>query len=60
MPAVSPAQRRLFAIAEHHPNELYPQNRRLAALPHQTLHDFAATKGLRPMARAKARLGGSR
>jgi len=56
MPSVSPRQRALFAIAEHHPDELYPQNRRLAQLPHQTLHDFAATKGLGPMKRAKQRM----
>ena len=44
MPAVSTAQRRLFAIAEHDPSALYPQNRKLASLSHQQLHDFAATK----------------
>jgi hypothetical protein len=44
MPAKSEAQRRLFAIAEHHPSILYKANKNLANLPHQTLHDFAATK----------------
>lgn len=43
MPAVSESQRRLFAIAEHHPGELHEKNKRLAKLSHQTLHDFAAT-----------------
>lgn len=43
MPSVSVAQRRLFAIAEKHPDQLYDKNRGLARLPHQTLHDFAAT-----------------
>lgn len=43
MPAVSPAQRRLFAIAEHAPNELFKRNQSLASLPRQTLHDFAST-----------------
>lgn len=43
MPARSEKQRRLFALAEHHPEDLYPQNRDLAKLPHQTLHDFAST-----------------
>jgi hypothetical protein len=46
MPATSEAQRRLFAIAEHHPSQLYKENRGLARLPHKTLHEFAATKGL--------------
>ena len=43
MPAKSDAQRRLFAIAEHHPDQLYSQNKGLRKLPHSTLHDFAAT-----------------
>jgi hypothetical protein len=47
MPAVSEAQRSLFAIAEHHPGKLHKQNRGLLKLSHQQLHDFAATKGLR-------------
>ena len=49
MPAKSAAQRRLFAIAEHHPGMLYKRNRGLASLPHQTLHDFAATKNLKEL-----------
>lgn len=44
MPARSKAQQRLFAIAEHNPSALYGKNAGLAKLPHQTLHDFAATK----------------
>lgn len=46
MPAVSEKQRKLFAIAEHEPDKLYPENKGLAKLGHKTLHDFAATKGL--------------
>lgn len=46
MPAVSEAQRRLFAIAEHHPSALHKANKGLAKLPKKTLHDFAATSGL--------------
>jgi hypothetical protein len=48
MPATSIKQRRLFAIAEHSPDELYAKNKGLAGLSHQTLHDFASTteKGL--------------
>lgn len=45
MPAVSEPQRELFAIAEHHPEELYKKNQSLAKLPKKTLHEFAATKG---------------
>ena len=48
MPARSGAQQKLFAIAEHKPNELYKKNRSLLRLTHAQLHDFAATprKGL--------------
>ncbi len=44
MPARSPAQQRLFAIAEHDPGALRPENKSLAKLPKKTLHEFAATK----------------
>lgn len=47
MPAKSKAQRALFAIAEHHPDELYSANKSLAKLPRKTLHEFASTKGLK-------------
>lgn len=46
MPAVSEAQRRLFAIAEHSPSKLHKENRGLLKLSRRQLHDFAATKGL--------------
>lgn len=48
MPSVSVAQRKLFAIAEHNPESLHPENKGLAKLSHSQLHDFAATseKGL--------------
>jgi len=44
VPAKSQAQQRLFAVAEHDPDKLYPQNKRLASLGKSKLHDFAATK----------------
>ena len=47
MPAKSRAQQKLFAIAEHDPSALYAKNKALASLPHATLHEFAATKGLK-------------
>jgi hypothetical protein len=43
MPAVSTAQRRLFAIAEHSPEKLHAENKGLLKMSHQQLHDFAAT-----------------
>lgn len=48
MPATSRAQRRLFAIAEYHPDELNAKNKSLASLPRKTLHEFSSTpdKGL--------------
>ncbi len=48
MPSVSIAQRRLFAIARHHPDELSSANKGLAKLPASTLDEFARTpeKGL--------------
>ncbi len=58
MPAASIAQRRMFAIAEHHPGELYARNRGLAKLGKKTLHEFAATseRGLPERRKAKAKL----
>lgn len=44
MPAKSEAQRRLMAIAEHHPDELYARNKGVADMSHEQLHDFAKTK----------------
>lgn len=46
MPAVSGPQRRLFAIAEHHPEKLHKENRGLLGLSQETLHEFSSTKGL--------------
>ena len=48
MPAESKAQRIAMAIAEHHPEELNPENKGLAKMAHKDLHDFASTseKGL--------------
>ena len=46
MPAVSDKQRKLMAIAEHHPSKVRSQNRGVLKMSHKQLHDFAATKGL--------------
>jgi hypothetical protein len=48
MPAVSVAERRATAIAEHHPEQLFARNKDLVKMTHQQLHDFASTpeKGL--------------
>ena len=43
MPAVSQAQQRLMAIAEHAPDKVSPQNRGVLQMSHGQLHDFAAT-----------------
>lgn len=43
MPAESKKQRRLMAIAEHHPSEVSAKNRGVLSMTHQQLHDFAAT-----------------
>lgn len=43
MPAQSKAQRQLFAIAEHHPEELYARNKGLKKMSHKQLHEFAST-----------------
>ena len=44
MPAVSEAQRRAIAIAEHHPEKLFKRNRSLLGMSKSQLHDFASTK----------------
>lgn len=59
MPSVSRSQRRLFAIAEHHPEQLYSANKGLAKLGKSKLHEFAATKekGLPERSGALNRIG---
>ena len=44
MPATSKAQRRLMAIAEHAPGEVYARNKSVLQMAPSQLHDFAATK----------------
>lgn len=44
MPAESTAQRRLMAIAEHHPEEVSAKNRGVLKMSHKELHEFADTK----------------
>jgi hypothetical protein len=48
MPAVSESQRRLIAIAEHHPEQVYGRNRSILGMKKSDMHDFASTseKGL--------------
>lgn len=43
MPAESQKQQRLFAIAEHHPEELRARNKGILNMSRQQMHDFAAT-----------------
>lgn len=42
MPAVSKAQQRLMAIAEHNPSAVYARNRGVLGMSHTQLHDFAS------------------
>jgi hypothetical protein len=42
VPALSIKQRRVMAIAEHHPAKLKAANRGLLKMSHEQLHDFAA------------------
>jgi hypothetical protein len=44
MPALSVKQRRMMAIAEHHPEKLYGRNRGVMNMSSSQMHDFAATK----------------
>lgn len=57
MPAESKAFRRLAGLAEHHPEEVYPENRGVLKMTHEQLHDFASTpeKGLPERAPRKRR-----
>lgn len=44
MPSPSKAQRRLMAIAEHHPEQVKAKNRGVLKMSHKELHDFASTR----------------
>jgi len=44
MPADSQAQRKLMAIAEHHPEDVSAKNRGVLSMDKDQLHDFASTK----------------
>jgi len=44
MPALSKAQRRAMAIAEHAPSKLYARNKAMKRMTKSQLHDFASTK----------------
>lgn len=44
MPAKTDKQRKLMAIAEHHPSEVSKKNRGVLKMSKGQLHDFASTK----------------
>lgn len=44
MPAVSQAQQKVMAIAEHAPDKLYKKNRGLLDMSKKQLSEFASTK----------------
>lgn len=48
MPAVSQAQQKAMAIAEHEPSKLKGKNKGLLKMSHKQLHEYASTprKGL--------------
>ena len=56
MPAVSEPQRKLMAIAEHHPDQLHKENRGVLSMSKKQLHEFAATSGLGKKKKAHATL----
>lgn len=43
MPATSKAQRRMMAIAEHHPEQLFKRNRGVLKMSEGQMHEFAST-----------------
>lgn len=43
MPAVSEKQREMMAIAEHHPDKLYKENRGVLKMGNKKLHEFSST-----------------
>jgi len=55
MPAKSKKQRRMMAIAEHHPEMLYKKNRGALSMSQSQLHDFAATREKKLPAKKKMR-----
>ena len=57
MPAKSKKQRRMMAIAEHHPSKLYKRNRAALGMSKEDLSEYASTKekGLPKKKRGKRR-----
>lgn len=56
MPAVSEKQRKLMAIAEHHPEQVYSRNRDVLRMNKDQLHDFASTDEKKIPLRKRKRL----
>ncbi len=59
MPAVSAAQQKLMAMAEHNPGAVSKKNRGVLKMTGQQLHDYASTsrKGLPAKKKAKTSIG---
>lgn len=55
MPAVSEAQRKLVAMAEHNPEKVHAKNRGVLGMSKMQMHDYAMTpeKGLPKRVRHK-------
>ena len=60
MPAKSEKQRRLMAIAEHHPEKLYKKNRGVLKMSKDQLSEYASTKerGMKKAPKTKKATGG--
>ena len=44
MPSVSKKQRKLFGLAEHHPEKVSAKNKGVLSMSKKSMHDFASTK----------------
>jgi hypothetical protein len=60
MPAVSDKQRKLMAIAEHHPEKLYKKNKAVAKMTKSQLHDYASTKSSELVDKASSKIQAAR
>ena len=60
MPAVSEKQRKLMAIAEHHPEKLHKKNRGVLKMSHEQLHDYAATSNIKKPRKGMQAHGGAK
>jgi len=60
MPAKSLAQQRLFALALHNPEKVWPENRGVLKMSEPDMRDFAETSGLKNYKKKRKGLRGYR